>query len=175
MKKYILTFLGLSLLFSFSAKAEFYASTGLGFSKSNGSINSHGLKDSEIYSFAFGWQTPFWDVLRIEGEYLHNRPTSKNKGKLSMDGLMGNGYVSIPSLIPFITPYVGAGVGVSNLQDDKALMYQGMLGIDASIFSIPVVGSLEYRYLKANSSVKDNHLKYKYDSHSLMLKLRYEF
>ena len=175
MKKHLLTFLGLSLLFSFSAKAEFYATAGLGFSKSNGSVNTHDLKDSEIYSVGFGWQTPFWDVLRLEGEYLHNRPSVKNAGKVSMDGLMGNGYVSVPFLVPFITPYVGAGGGVSNLQDDKVLMYQGMLGLDADVFAIPVIASVEYRYLKANRSVKDDHLKYKYDSHSLLLKLRYEF
>ena len=175
MKKGVFIFLGLVLGLSFPARADFYASAGLGFSKSNGSASTHDLKNSEIYSAAFGWQTPFWDVLRVEGEYLHNRAPIKNMGKISMDALMGNAYVSIPMPLSIITPYVGVGAGVSNLQDDKVLMYQGMLGLDADVFAIPVVASLEYRYLKANRDVKDNHIEYKYDSHSLLLKLKYEF
>ena len=175
MKKSILTLLGLALLASVPAHAEFYASAGLGFSKSNGSVSTHDLKNSEVYNAAFGWQTPFWDVLRVEGEYLHNRASAKNAGKVTMDALMGNAYVSVPIMVPMITPYLGAGMGVSNFQDDKVFMYQGMLGVDAEIFVIPVIGSIEYRYLKAGKDVKDNHLRYKYDSHALMLKLRYEF
>lgn len=176
MKKHVLALLGLGLLASVSAQAEFYASAGLGLAKSNGSVNTHDLKSSDVYNVAFGWQTPFWDVLRVEGEYLHNRVSAKSTGKVTMDALMGNAYVSVPVMVPFITPYLGAGMGISNLQSDRVFMYQGMLGLDADIFSVTgLIASAEYRYTKANRSVNDDHLKYKYDNHALMLKLRYEF
>ena len=88
---------------------------------------------------------------------------------------MANGYVDIPFILPLLTPYVGVGLGYGRFENDNVMPMQLMLGMDAEIFVIPVVGSLEYRYLQTNRSAKSANERNKFYSHILMAKLRYEF
>lgn len=177
-KTFILALLG--IVFAFTAQAEFYVSAGLGAAKNTGSTTKNITKadydSSAVYSVAFGYDLPFIDIIRIEGEYLHNRvEIKKGLGYVNMDAVMANAYVDIPFILPLLTPYVGAGLGYGRLENDNVLPMQFMLGVDAEIFVIPVIGSVEYRYLQSNRSANSANEKNKYYSHILMAKLRYEF
>ncbi len=170
----------LCMMLTVPAMAEFYGSVGAGIVKNTGSIlknsSKEDMKTSMAYSMAFGYDLPFIDIVRVEGEFLHNRSKIKNgMGFINMDALMGNAYVDIPFILPLLTPYVGAGIGYGRLENSNAMPMQLMLGMDGEIFVIPMIASLEYRYLQANRSAKSANEKDKYYAHMLMLKLRYEF
>lgn len=162
------------------ALAEFYVSAGLGATYNRGSIIRDGHKDdydtSASYSLAFGYDLPFIDLVRIEAEYMHNRSDiEKAGGAVSMNALMANGYVDLPLPLPLITPYVGAGLGYARLESDNVMAYQGIIGVDAEIFVLPIIGSLEYRYMETNRAAKRLHETDKYYAHTIMAKIRYEF
>lgn len=162
------------------AMAGTYLSVGVGPTYNDGSAYRHGLKSdydtSAMYSVAVGYELPVFDLLRVEGEYLHNRAElSKNLGKTTLDAAMANAYVNIPFPVPLLTPYVGAGIGYARFESSNRIAYQGMIGLDAEIFVIPVVGSLEYRYTELNSPATRQDEKYKYYGHTIMAKVRYEF
>ena len=89
--------------------------------------------------------------------------------------LTTNAYVDIPFVLPLLTPYIGGGIGYGRFESDNVMPMQLMLGIDAEIFVIPVIGSFEYRYLQSNRSAKSANERNKFYSHILMAKLRYEF
>lgn len=167
-------------LIAIPASAEFYASVGLGATYNRGSIIRDGHKDdydtSASYSLAVGYDLPIIDLVRIEAEYLHNRSDIDNAGgAVSMNALMANGYVDIPFPIPLLTPYVGAGIGYARLESDNVAAFQGMIGVDAEIFVLPIIGSLEYRYMETNRPAKRLHETDKYYAHTIMAKIRYEF
>ena len=180
MKIKTLIFACLGLLLACSAHAEFYISGGAGLAKNTGStvksVAKADYQTSMLYSVAVGYDLPFVDIIRIEGEYLHNRTKiKKGLGYVNMDAAMANGYVDIPFILPLLTPYVGAGIGYGRLENSNVMPMQLMLGMDAEIFVIPVVGSIEYRYLQTNRPAKSAGERNKFYSHVLMLKLRYEF
>lgn len=163
-----------------TANADMYVSAGIGYTDNNGSVthnNVHSKYDpSPSYSLAVGYEMPFSDLMRAEVEYFHNRTDSKkNIGKVTIDALMGNAYVSIPLPLPLLTPYVGAGLGYARMENDNLAMYQGIIGIDAEVFVIPMVASLEYRYATTNRSSSNHKQESKYKSNILMAKIRYEF
>ncbi len=172
-------FLALSLLFGTSAQAEFYASVGAGRTVNTGTAWQNGKKsdidNSNMYSLAVGYDLPFIDLVRVEGEYLHNRADIKRGGKATFDGVMANGYVDIPFPFPLITPYAGIGLGAGRYEGKYVLGYQGMIGVDAEVFVIPVIAGLEYRYMETNRHGERNDETYKFYAHTVMLKLRYEF
>lgn len=177
-KTLIFAFLGVVL--ACSAQAGFYVSGGAGVAKNTGSTTKTILKgdyrNSMVYSGAVGYDLPFIDIIRVEGEYLHNRTKiKKGLGYVNLDAAMANGYVDIPFILPLLTPYVGAGLGYGRFENSNVMPMQFMLGMDAEIFVIPVVGSLEYRYLQTNRSAKSANERNKFYSHILMAKLRYEF
>ncbi|MBE6449522.1 MAG: hypothetical protein E7013_02345 [Alphaproteobacteria bacterium] len=170
----------LSLFLTFSAHAEFYVSAGAAISKNTASATKNLYKadydTSAVYSVAFGYDLPFIDIVRVEAEYLHNRAQiKKGLGYVNLDALMANAYVDIPFVLPLITPYAGAGIGYGRFETSNVLPMQLMLGFDAEIFVIPVIGSVEYRFMQTNRPAKDANSKEKYYSHMLMAKLRYEF
>ena len=171
----------LGVLMACSAHADFYVSGGFGWAENTGSTTVKGVvkgdyNSSRVYSGAVGYKLPFIDIVRIEGEYFHNRTkVKKGLGYVNINTAMANGYVTIPSFIPLISPYVGAGIGYGRLEKDDIMPMQFMLGLDADIFAIPVVGSLEYRYLQSNRAAKKGDEKNKYYSHMIMAKIRYEF
>ena len=170
----------IGMLLACSANAEFYVSGGVGIAKNTGSTSKYGLKGdyntSAIYSGAVGYDLPIVDIIRVEAEYLHNRTKiKKGLGYVNMNALMANGYVDIPFILPLITPYIGAGIGYAHLESDNVMPLQFMLGLDGEVFVIPVVASLEYRFLQSNRSAKSANVKNKFYTHLLMLKLRYEF
>ena len=178
LKTFLLALIGVFV--AFSAQAEFYVSAGVAAVKNTASASKNLLKadyDSSVaYSVAFGYDLPFLDIVRIEGEYFHNRAQIKNGlGHINMDALMANAYVDIPFVMPLITPYAGAGVGYGRFENNNVMPVQFMLGLDAEIFVIPVIGSVEYRFMQANREAKSAHSREKYYSHMLMAKLRYEF
>ena len=174
-------FFALSVMLSISvAHAEFYISAGLAAVKNTASVLKNAYKadydTSTAYSVAAGYDLPFVDIVRIEGEYFHNRAEiKKGLGYINMDALMANAYVDIPFILPLITPYAGAGIGYGRFESSNVMPLQFMLGLDAEIFVIPVIGSVEYRFMQANREAKDAKSKEKYYSHMIMAKLRYEF
>ncbi len=177
-KTLIFAFFGVSL--AFAANAEFYVSGAAGIAKNTGSTNKNFIKGdydtSTVYSLAVGYDLPFIDIVRVEGEYLHNRmKIEKGLGKINMDALMANAYVDVPFILPLITPYVGAGLGYARLESDNVMPLQFMLGLDAEVFVVPVIASVEYRYLQSNRASNEAFEKNKYYNHILMMKLRYEF
>lgn len=162
------------------ASAEFYVSAGLGATYNRGSIIRDSHKDdydtSASYSLAVGYDLPIIDLVRIEAEYLHNRSDVDDAGgAVSMNAFMANGYVDIPLPLPLLTPYVGAGIGYARLESDNVMAYQGIIGVDAEIFVLPIIGSLEYRYMETNRPAKRLHETDKYYAHTIMAKIRYEF
>ena len=176
------TFLFALLAFgiAFSARAEFYVSAGIAAVKNTASALKKGYEadynSSTAYSVAFGYDLPFVDIVRIEGEYFHNRAQIKDGlGHINMDALMANAYVDIPFVMPLITPYVGGGIGYGRFESSNVMPLQFMLGLDAEIFVIPVIASAEYRFTQANREARTTTSKEKYYSHMLMAKLRYEF
>ena len=177
-KTFVLAFVG--IVTAFCAHAEFYVSAGLAAVKNTASVTKKLYKadydTSTAYSVAVGYDLPFVDIVRIEGEYFHNRAEiKKGLGHINMDALMANAYVDIPFILPLITPYAGAGVGYGRFENSNVMPLQLMLGLDAEIFVIPVIGSVEYRFMQANREAKNAKSREKYYSHMLMAKLRYEF
>ncbi len=177
--KFIALFLVGCFFFNTEASAEFYVSAGVGKTFNSGSAWSHGqksdIKNSNMYSLAVGYDLPFIDILRVEGEYLHNRAQVGSIGKTTYDGLMLNGYLDIPFPVPLFTPYAGVGFGPGRYEGKYVLGYQAMLGVDAEVFVIPLVASLEYRYTRTNRHGERNNEVYKFYAHTIMMKLRYEF
>ena len=168
------------VFFAFSVRAEFYVSAGAAVSKNTASATKDFYRadydTSAVYSAAFGYDLPFIDIVRVEAEYLHNRAQIKDGlGHINLDALMANAYVDVPFILPLITPYVGAGIGYGRFERSNVLPMQFMLGLDAEIFVIPIIGSVEYRFMQTNRPAKDADSKEKYYSHMLMAKLRYEF
>ena len=177
-KTLLLALIGITL--AYSAQAEFYVSAGMGAVKNTASVLKNAYKanydTSTAYSFSVGYDLPFIDIVRIEGEYFHNRAEiKKGLGRINMDALMANAYVDIPFVLPLITPYAGAGLGYGRFENSNVMPLQFMLGLDAEIFVIPVIASAEYRFLQANREAKDANSKEKYYTHMIMGKLRYEF
>ena len=172
-------FLALCLLFGTAAQAEFYVSAGAGKTFNTGTAWRNGEKsdfdNSHTYSVAVGYDLPFIDIIRVEGEYLHNRAKIEHGGKATYDGVMANGYVDIPFPVPLFTPYVGIGLGPGRYEGEYVLGYQGMVGIDAEVFVVPLVASLEYRYMQTNRHGERHDETYKFYAHTVMMKLRYEF
>lgn len=170
----------LGVLMACSAHAGFYISGGAGIAKNTASTVKDAIKGdyqtSAVYDAAVGYDLPIVDIIRVEAEYLHNRTKiKKGLGYVNMNAAIANAYVDIPFILPLITPYVGAGIGYARLEDSNVLPMQFMIGLDAEIFVIPVVGSVEYRYLQSNRSAKSANEKNKFYSHILMAKVRYEF
>ena len=177
-KTLIYAFLG--VLLACSAQAGLYVSGGVGIAKNTGStvknITKGDYQTSAVYSAAVGYDLPFIDIIRVEGEYLHNRAKiRKGLGYINMDTLTANAYIDIPFILPLLTPYIGGGIGYGRLENDNVMPMQLMLGMDAEIFVIPVVGSLEYRYMQTNRPAKSANEKNKFYNHILMAKVRYEF
>lgn len=178
----IITFLFtiLALCSIHEARAEFYASVGAGYVHNTGSATRDGIRadidDSMVYSLAAGYQLPALDLVRLEAEYLHNHADLKAKiGNMNMDALMANGYVRIPVPLLLLEPYAGLGLGVMRLNQETGMLYQGILGIEADIFTLPMVADAEYRYAEGNRSVSHQAKRLKYYAHTLMLKLRWLF
>lgn len=177
-KTLFLALIGISI--AFCAHAEFYVSAGMAAIKNTASASKKLITadyDSSVgYSVAVGYDLPFVDIVRVEGEYFHNRAEIKNNlGHINMDALMANAYVDVPFVLPLITPYVGAGIGYGRFERSNVMPVQFMLGLDAEIFVVPVIGSVEYRFMQANREAKSASNREKYYSHMLMAKLRYEF
>ncbi|MBP5161302.1 MAG: porin family protein [Alphaproteobacteria bacterium] len=163
-----------------AAKAEYYVSAGVGYTHNTGSANRAGIRadidDSMLYSLAAGYQLPMLDLVRLEAEYVHNHADLQAKiGNMNMDALMANGYVRIPVPLLLLEPYAGLGLGIMRLNQEMGMMYQGILGIEADIFTLPLVADVEYRYSQANRAVEHQGKTLKYYAHTLMLKLRWLF
>ena len=163
-----------------TASAEFYVAAGAGYSYNSGTANGGGVRanvdDSVLYSLATGYQLPMLDLVRLEAEYQHNHADLHGKlGHMDMDAFMANGYVSIPVPWLFLEPYAGLGLGVMRLNQEVGMLYQGILGIEADIFNIPLKAAAEYRYSEGNRSVRHEGKELKYYAHILLLKLKYLF
>lgn len=88
---------------------------------------------AQSYGAVIGVDIP---LVRIEGEYNY-----LNDKDITTNIAMANAYLKMPSLL--IAPYIGAGVGATfdgdaghDINIDKTIAYQGMLGLT---FDIPIL------------------------------------
>ncbi len=150
-----------------------------------------------VAAFAFG--TTIGNAGRIEVE-LASRVSDidevdfEHLGKFDVDGditavsLMGNAYYDFKNESR-ITPFIGGGFGFSNVEvdvdeisdiddtdfkdDDDVMAYQIMLGIGfAATEQLSI--DLQYRYFATADPEIDNE-DYEYQTHNVMLGLRYSF
>jgi outer membrane protein OmpA-like peptidoglycan-associated protein len=162
--------------------------------------NGFGGEGSVGYGFGNGFR------VELEGDYMENRfskvktngVTAYASGKESKYGAFANALYDFDIGLPYLYPYVGAGVGwqladfnnyttgtafVSKTKG--ALAYQGIVGLSVPIAPVPgLSATFEYRFIalagarKYNGSDAGLPLSFKVEheyNHSLMVGLRYAF
>ena len=135
-----------------------------------------------------------WDNgLRLEGEAFHDAATVKNAdGALTNTDLFVNGLYDFNNLVPYVVPYVGAGIGVGFVGadnigtaaghasgNDTKLAYQGIAGLSVPIDNEWSV-SADYRYIATTDpkyTVDGTTTKARLDndSHNIIFGVRYNF
>ena len=178
MKKFLTTCL-LTTGICFTAHAGLYVQGGIGAGLNDGSISRENIysdyKNSPVLSVSAGYELPVPFIEpRAEIEYLRIRPDAKNNLDSTFDGVFLNGYTNIP-LIPFIDPYIGAGIGMSRFDHKNSTALQGMAGLEYGIPFLPITFSGEYRYMKVTEAGGKWDSKSKFHSNIFMLKARYSF
>lgn len=158
MKKFLFALLFLG--WSATASAGMYVQGGLG----------TGIDSDRSVSAALGYQLGFLLKPRAEIEYLYTR-AHYDGHKSDLNSVFANGYLTIP-FVPFVDPYVGAGIGHARLNHDDSAVAQGILGLEFGVPVLPLTMGAEYRYLKLFD--KTNGSK-KYDDNLFMLRLKYLF
>ncbi len=174
---------------SFAAETGPYVQFGLGVSslKEDALEDNNGAKigystDSGISGSA-GLGYKISNGFRIDGEYTYRDNEIKAmgiKGNIESHSLMANGYVDIPTGGK-ITPYIGAGAGVSNVSDgdvdDTVFAYQGMAGLSYAVSEQTAI-QLGYKYFATSTPKYDvgfGKVKAPYRTHNLELGVRYSF
>lgn len=127
---------------------------------------------AQSYGAIIGLDIPF---IRIEGEYNY-----LNDKDITANIAMANAYVKMPMIL--ISPYIGAGIGATlsgdaghNIDIDKTVAYQGMLGVTFDLPVLPFKIDAEARALyipDAFSIANENANILHYD---IRAKLRYIF
>lgn len=182
-KLFLLFFLGMFVFSSFDAKAvSFYLGTGLGDSK--GRVEHLHLDNKHAFVFSIGshFNIPLFPV-RTEIEYFNAKMQKDEIGDAKLIGYSLNTYVNIP-LLPILVPYVGIGLGTMKEkfksgvadfsgQSNWNFVPQYMVGIDLDLPTVPVAGSMEYRYIERKFDFDVADLKSKY--HIFMFKARVKF
>ncbi len=94
------------------------------------------------YSGFIGFNLP---IIRAEVEYNYFQVKEKNSEALDQHNVMANAYLK-PFAIPFVKPYIGAGVGMNFAGDiDNSAAAQAMLGVSLDLPAMPLAFDLEYR------------------------------
>ncbi len=177
--KFLITTLCATLMGISTANAGFYAGIGAGAAINEGSVTYENIaldyKNSPIYSAAVGYELPL-PILDVRGEveYLRVRPEINNGQDSKFDGIFLNGYTDIP-FVPFVDPYVGAGVGYSRFDHNNSTAYQGMVGVEYGIPFIPLSLAAEYRYMKVTETGGKWDANAKFHTNTFMIKARFSF
>ncbi len=105
--------------------------------------DEHMTRSAQSYGAVLGFDIP---VLRVEGEY--NYITTDDA---TLQTAMLNAYLKMPTTL--VQPYIGAGIGqmfdgdIKNIELDKSIAYQGMLGLTISLPILPLKFDVEGRVL----------------------------
>lgn len=129
-------------------------------------------------------EVPFFDMTRYELEYSFRRNDVEAPGSGEFDShtAMLNMLVDFENQTAW-TPYVGGGVGLTQLdvdgEDDSTFGWQLMAGLDYSPKTMPMtVWGVRYRYLGASDAditTGGVNTEYEYDSHSVEASARFRF
>ncbi len=177
--KFICTTLAATLFTFSTAHAGIYASIGIGAALNEGSVTYadavQDYKNTPAYSASVGYELPL-PILDVRGEveYLRIRPEVKDGDNSKFDGIFLNGYTDIP-LVPFVDPYIGAGVGYTRFDHNNSTAYQGMAGIEYGIPFVPVTLAGEYRYMKVTEAGGKWDSASKFHTNIFMIKARVSF
>ncbi len=195
-----------ALILPQTAKAFYFgASAGLNTGNGTNTIDWENPENIQIEDFSLERERSYSIFAGVSGtaskfdfrgelEYS-NYISSTTLGTVDTTTAMFNGYVGL-SLIPFIKPYIGFGIGYMKegfdqnflmIGEDWDLVPQYMGGLDIDLTFIPVIASIEYRYLDSSVDITSDdftsedilaqyeNFDYKSESYSLIAKIRYQF
>lgn len=184
MKK-ILVLAGLigAITYSSSSFAGLYF--GAGYGSSDVSLKSGGTKispnkESGVFNAYVGYSIDLPIIPYIKAEFSYTRAEFEKTGvyDATSNTYMINGYMGIPQPIPFLKPYIGAGVGSTQIKNagksNSGTTYSGMIGLDVSIPLIPLKPGVEYKYTKA-TDIDLSGGKVDYTNSQVYFKLVYGF
>jgi opacity protein-like surface antigen len=159
-------------------------------------------------SFDFGWGVGLvggydFGTFRLEGELVYriNGPDKFSiagesfgmSGDYTSTSLMVNGYYDFKTLSPSVIPYLGVGIGASNVQADITIEGERVVDESQIVFAYQLIAGVafpvskelaifaDYRYFATtdpsfNSNfVAGNNVDMEYSSHNVMAGLRYNF
>ena len=169
---------------------------------SDSTISAPGFYDSTLsfdsgYAAGFMLGHSFSNNFRIEGEYTIRKndissvidapgyPSRDTSGDVSVNSLMGNVYYDIKTPESRIYPYVGVGIGFSDVNfttksgdviGDTVFSYQ-LIGGVAVPLSTSITLDVNYRYFATSDLSADLGIPVEadYTSHSVMAGLRLNF
>ncbi len=123
-------------------------------------------------------------LYRMEAELgRQNSGVSNSRSSLMMTTYMGNLFVDLDVPVAPLKPFITAGVGLANVEEDNGLggsvddmVFAWQIGAGAG-FDVATLVTLEvqYRYLAATDPELAAHKRYTIDNHSVALGLRVGF
>ncbi|MHA1540102.1 MAG: outer membrane protein [Alphaproteobacteria bacterium] len=148
--------------FALGPYVEIFAGRNSDDSKVSGSQT--GFDDGYIYGAAAGMEL---GIIRAEAEIFKKTNDFNNvSGEIDYTTVMTNAYFDFGLPLFPITPYIGAGVGYTDVEvstadindSDQVTTYQVILGAEASIPGLPFDITADYRYVDSfeDATVTDN-------------------
>ena len=119
-------------------------------------------------------------LYRLEAELGHQKNGIKNTdASESMTTFMGNGYIDLELPLFPLKPFVLAGVGVANVDDDNGVgdtVFAWQFGGGAGLSVAPLTTlDVQYRYYATSSAELAGRHNYSIGTHNVMLGLRFGF
>ena len=157
---------------------------GASIGESQGKIAGSATDDKQAYTFSFGssFDIPLFPI-RTELEYGNYKMSRNTIGTTDAKSFGIATYVSLP-LLPIIIPYIG--ISISAMQehytnpifttDEKSgweFAPQYITGIDLDLPTVPIAGSLEYRFINHNFNFDIGEINSKYNI--FLVKARIKF
>ncbi len=180
------------LLYSFQVKALSYY-LGISAGEVRSKVENIGFDPEKSYTFSAGFHWgSLLSPLHTEIEYLRLKSQKNDWGRTKNEGVALNTFVDLP-LLPIIQPYVGFGfvymreqikqdfIGVWSSYDkidtwyksDWRFVPQYMLGFDVDLPTVPVAGSIEYRYIDNSFSFEGIPLDSKINMFFLKMRIKF--
>ena len=181
MKLKYLSLIALMMAFATSVNAENYAGLGYGRSWNGGHAYRDGHKyDTEtfsnVWSLFLGKTIPTeWCDVHAEAEVIHIGADTDYGEKLTLNALMANATAVIPDTGWFAEPYAGLGVGMARFDHNNTIAWQFIGGLEYNFEQYPIGTALEYRHLLLNEHGGKGADTSRFNSDTLMLKLKYFF
>jgi opacity protein-like surface antigen len=121
---------------------------------------------------------------RVEAELgYRNNGVRNSPGEVSMTTCMGNGIIDIDLPLAPLKPFIIAGVGLANVEEDNGIggkdddmVFAWQIGAGTGFTVAPLVTvDVQYRYLALSDPELVAHKRYTIDTHNVMLGLRVGF